>query len=97
MTIQHQQNEQHGNFFILADGELIADMTYIRHDPHSIIINHTQVDEEMQGQDIGFRLVQAAVDYARQHQLKIVPVCVFAAAVFEKKPEFRDVLQEESI
>ncbi|TCJ13751.1 N-acetyltransferase [Flaviaesturariibacter flavus] len=97
MLIQHQQKENHGQFFIPEGEEVLAEMTYIRHDPKTMIINHTEVDEALRGQNFGYQLVQAAVEYARTHQLKIVPVCVFARAVFDKKPEYRDVLCEEQI
>jgi len=97
MTIQHQQQENRGLFFVPGPDGMLAEMTYLRHDPRTLIIDHTYVDKELRGQNIGFQLVQAAVAYARQHQLKIVPVCVFARAVFDKKPEFADVLQEEQI
>jgi predicted GNAT family acetyltransferase len=97
MIIKHEQKENKGQFFIPDGEEIVAEMTYIRHDPQTIIINHTEVTEELQGQNIGYQLVQAAVEYARNHQLKIVPVCIFARAVFDKKPEFGDVLCEEEI
>lgn len=57
-----------------------------------IIIEHTEVDEAMRGQNVGFELVHKAVDYARSHGLKISPVCPFAKAVFDKRADFRDVL-----
>jgi predicted GNAT family acetyltransferase len=97
MVIQHKQEAQRGQFFIPDGDEVVAQMTYIRHDPKTMIIDHTEVDEALQGQSIGYQLVHAAVDYARAHQMKIVPVCVFARAVFDKKPDYADVLQEEEI
>jgi uncharacterized protein len=97
MMVQHQQKENRGQFFVPDGDDIVAEMTYIRHDPKTMIIDHTQVDTELRGQNIGYQLVCAAVEYARDHQMKIVPVCVFARAVFEKKPEFGDVLREEQI
>ncbi|RYZ46555.1 MAG: GNAT family N-acetyltransferase, partial [Chitinophagaceae bacterium] len=32
------------------------------------------------------------VEYARMHGMKVSPVCPFAKAVFDKKPDFGDVL-----
>ncbi|MBA2746436.1 MAG: N-acetyltransferase, partial [Flavisolibacter sp.] len=54
----------------------------------------TEVDDELRGQNIGLQLVQAVVDYARSQKLKLIPLCSFAKSVIDKKPEFRDVLQE---
>jgi len=37
--------------------------------------------------------VAAAVDYARTNGWKILPLCPFAKSVFDKTPEYADVLQ----
>jgi len=36
--------------------------------------------------------VEAAVIWAREEHIKLVPVCPFAKAVFEREPAFRDVV-----
>jgi predicted GNAT family acetyltransferase len=42
---------------------------------------------------VGYRLVQATVDFARANKIKIFPLYPFANAVFKKKAaEFGDVL-----
>jgi hypothetical protein len=73
------------------DDELKAEMTYLRQE-NTMIIEHTEVSDELRGQNIGYQLVHTAVEYARTHHMKIIPMCTFAKAVFDKKPEFRDVL-----
>lgn len=96
MLIQHRQNGANGMFYIPGedddDDELKAEMTYLRQEPNTMIIEHTEVSDELRGQNIGYQMVHTAVEYARSHHLKIVPMCTFAKAVFDKKPEFRDVL-----
>jgi uncharacterized protein len=57
-----------------------------------MIIEHTEVSDELRGQNIGYELVHTGVEYARTHHLKIIPLCTFANAVFKKKPEYKDVL-----
>lgn len=93
MLIQHQQKEGHGAFFIEEEGNILAEMTYSSPVPARMIIQHTEVDEELRGQNVGFSLVQQAVEYARLHNVKIVPICSFAKAVFDRKPDFKDVLE----
>lgn len=94
MLIQHQQKENRGMFFIEEDGNVLAEMTYSSRTPNRMVIEHTEVDDELKGQNIGFSLVHQAVEYARLHNLKIVPICSFAKAVFDKKPDFKDVLED---
>ena len=93
MLIQHQHKDNKGMFFIEEEGNVLAEMTYASPSPDRMIIEHTGVDDDLKGQNIGFSLVQQAVEYARTHHFKIVPVCSFAKAIFDKKPDFRDVLE----
>ena len=37
-------------------------------------------------------MVTKAVEFAREKGIKILPLCPFAKSVFDKTPEFRDVL-----
>ena len=79
-------------FFIEANGTVLAEMIYSEPQSGEMIIEHTEVDEELRGQNIGYELVHQAVEYARTHHRKIHSVCTFAAAILQKKPEFVDVL-----
>jgi uncharacterized protein len=92
MLIQHKQKENRGMFFIEQDGEIKAEIVYTSPSIDKIIIEHTEVDPELQGQNIGYALVHHTVEHARLHNIKIVPVCSFARGVFDKKPDFCDVL-----
>ena len=73
---------------------LIGTMDYTKPSPDKMIIEHTDVSDELRGQNVGFQLVQTAVEYAREHSIKIIPICPFANSVFKKKPEFADVLSK---
>lgn len=64
-------------------------MTYSRAGEDKIIIDHTTVSEQLRGQGVGRHLVEAAVNYAREQQIKIIPLCPYAKAAFEKTRRFR--------
>lgn len=81
-------------FFVQVDDAVLARMTYTQPDEETMIVDHTEVDDELRGQNIGYKMVSSAVQFARNHHVKIVPVCPFVKAVFDKKPEYKDVLQE---
>ncbi len=93
MHIQHRISGTHGKFYI-PDEEAgsLAELVYAVTNDGKMIIEHTEVDEELRGQNIGYEMVHAAVAHARQYEMKIVPVCPFAKAVFNKKPDFADLL-----
>ena len=92
MEIQRQEHGAKGAFFIEENGERLAEMTYVKAGETKIIIDHTEVGVSLKGEGIGKDLVKAGVDFARQNNLKIVPLCSFAKAEFEKHAEFADVL-----
>jgi predicted GNAT family acetyltransferase len=94
MSVTHKKENKKGLFFIEEDNEMIAEMTYTMSSPEILIIDHTEVDEELRGGQLGFQLVEAGVEYARAHHLKIIPLCKFAKAVIDKKMEFHDVLDK---
>lgn len=92
MLIQQQQQGSKGKFFVEQDGRELAEMTYTIPSPDLIIIDHTEVSDELAGKKVGLQLVTHAVEYVRTTNLKILPLCPFAKSVFDKKPEFGDVL-----
>lgn len=92
MDIKHKQEESKGAFFVEKDKRILAELTYTLPSANVMIIDHTEVSEELRGQNVGYQLVHAAVEYARKQKIKIIPLCPFANAVFKKKPEFADVL-----
>lgn len=92
MQIEQQQNSSKGAFFIEQDGARLAEMTYSLAGTQLMIIDHTEVSDALRGKGAGKQLVKAAVDYARQNQIKILPLCPFAKSVFDRIPEWHDVL-----
>ncbi len=91
MVIQHIKSENKGRFFVEVGGDMAGELLYSMQGNKEIIIEHTEVKASLRGKKIGFELVQACVQYARQYHLKIQPVCRFALAVFKKEANFQDV------
>lgn len=92
MNIEHEEHGRNGAFFIDEDGEWVAEMTYLRTGPNTIVIDHTEVDEKLAGQGIGKELVATAVEFARANGLKIRPLCPYTKKVIAATPEYQDVL-----
>jgi predicted GNAT family acetyltransferase len=92
MEINHSIAGNKGVFFVEENGERLAEMTYTMSGPSKMIIDHTEVSKKLAGKGIGKQLVTKGVEYARENKMKILPLCSFAKALFEKVPEFADVL-----
>lgn len=70
----------------------LAEMTFSMAGDRLLIIDHTEVSDALRGKGAGKQLVEAAVLYAREKKLKVMPLCPFAKAVFEKTKSYHDVL-----
>jgi uncharacterized protein len=92
MLIQHKLVGKKGIFYVGQEGAIVAEMVYTKPSEDKIIIEHTEVDESLEGKGVGKQLVSTAVEYARAHNLKIIPLCPFAKKVFDRTKEFQDVL-----
>ena len=91
MKIQHEETETKGAFYIVEGTQRIAELTYSKAGTERIILDHTDVSEDHRGENLGYELVFHSVQFAREHKLKILPLCPFARSVFSKNKELRDV------
>jgi hypothetical protein len=85
-------NAKNGYFYIEIDGKTEAKMTFVFAGADKIIIDHTEVNPGNNGKGYGKMMVQKAVNFAREKNIKIIPLCPFAKSVFDKTPNFKDVL-----
>jgi predicted GNAT family acetyltransferase len=92
MIVKQTDDGKKGKFFIEMDSKTVAEMTFVWVGTERIIIDHTEVDPILKGQGAGKLLVANAVEFARLKNIKIFPLCPFAKSVFDKTPEFSDVL-----
>jgi uncharacterized protein len=92
MDVRFEENASKGAFFMTENNQRLAEMTFSKAGEKLIIIDHSDVSDQLRGQGAGKQLVEAAVVYAREKNLKILPLCPFAKSVFVKTPEFQDVL-----
>jgi hypothetical protein len=88
--IRHEGGERHGAFFIEREGRRVAELTY-RMMGADAMVDHTWVDPALRGGGEAKSLVQAAVEWARQEHMKLVPVCSYVRTVFDRTPAYADV------
>jgi predicted GNAT family acetyltransferase len=90
--IQYKLGNDGNEYCACLNGERIGDITFVKTGVSPLIIDHTGVDDKFQGQGIGAELVRHVVGLARKQNKKIIPLCPFARAIFQRHPEFNDVL-----
>lgn len=92
MEIIQENNDKKGVFKAIDNTIEAGLMTYSWAGENKFIIDHTEVNPDFAGKGVGKQLVMKAVAFAREHNLKIMPLCPFAKSVFNKVPEINDVL-----
>jgi predicted GNAT family acetyltransferase len=92
MEIKREDNGHKGAFYIERDGERVGEMTYTMAGKSRMIIDHTEVGDALRGTGAGKQLVFAGVTFARENDLRVLPLCPFAKAIIDKTPELQDVL-----
>ncbi|MCD0247104.1 GNAT family N-acetyltransferase [Xanthomonas melonis] len=88
MRAEHQPAEQ--RFHLSADGQR-TELQY-RRDDARLTITHTVVPDAIAGRGIASALVEAALQYARDSGLKVVPACSYAEAYMRRHHQYHDLL-----
>ncbi|TYP71596.1 putative GNAT family acetyltransferase [Aquimarina intermedia] len=76
--IGREDNGKKGRFIIYENDKFAGEMTYTWAGKSKFIINHTGVEEQFSGKGFGKKLVMKSVEFARNNDLKILPLCPFA-------------------
>ena len=68
-------------------------MTYSVAGAELIIIDHTEVEPSFSGKGVGKRMLYKIVEMAKEKNIKIIPLCPFAATMFKKSLDIKDVVR----
>jgi uncharacterized protein len=75
-----------------SEKDSLAKVTYQLDKSGNFILDHTFVSVELRGQKIAQKLVKEMVEFARKEGKKIIPLCSYAVAEFERNSDYQDVL-----
>ena len=75
----------------IYQGRLVGQVTYVRIGQDKLIIDYTGVAVPFRGKNIGLTLVRRVAELARAQHRKVITICPFARAMFNRYPEFDDI------
>jgi uncharacterized protein len=78
------------------DGKLGGFAQYVKR-AGRVIFTHTEIDDAFEGHGLGSTLARDALDDARAHGLRVVPLCPFIAAYIERHPEYQDLVDQDAL
>lgn len=77
-----------GSLNLYEDGTKVGEMLVsVSPEKKELMVFHTEVDPQSEGKGYAGQLLQALVQYVRDHQMKIIPLCPYVHAQFKKHPE----------
>ena len=76
---------------LLVGGSAAGAIAY-RSRPGRVVMLHTEVDPQHEGEGLGSRLVAGALDDVRARGLSVTPLCPFVAAYIRRHPEYGDLV-----
>jgi len=79
--------------FRVGEGGDAAVLQY-RRSAERITLLHTEVPKALRGHGVAQRLARAALEYAKNESLRVVPLCPFVQSYVRKHPEYRDLIDE---
>jgi predicted GNAT family acetyltransferase len=92
IEISREDGETRGRYVATIDGHE-AELTYSKlGDSGNVIADHTGVPDELGGRGVGSALVRHLVEDARTNGFRIVPLCPFVQALYQKNPDWADVM-----
>ncbi|OEY72102.1 GNAT family N-acetyltransferase [Salegentibacter salarius] len=91
MDIKHRENDSRGMFFVKDEKGIYAELTYQKKAGDILVIDHTEVRPELEGQGIATKLLAHSVEFARENNYKIEPLCPFAEVQFDRNKSYNDV------
>jgi predicted GNAT family acetyltransferase len=89
--VQVTNNAADGQFEIHAEDK-VATLAYTEREGKIYLI-HTEVPKPLEGRGYASALAKTALDYAREHQLTVVPFCPFVRAYLQRHPEYSSLVK----
>ncbi len=93
MTKEPVVKQGDGFFYVDVPGQDKPILKY-RIEDNKMFLESTYTPPTLRGKGYAARLVEAAIKYAEENGLKIIPVCSYVVYYFTKHPEKKDVLDE---
>ena len=93
-SIDVRNNQRELRYEAWVDGTLAGEIRY-RTQPGAVVLVHTEIAPQLEGQSVASTLVQGALDDIRAHDLRVVPICPFVAAYIKRHSQYTDLIVDD--
>ena len=93
-NLEVTHNEAENRFEIWIDHQL-SKLDYNIHD-NTIVMMHVGVYPDHRGRGIAGKLTHVALEYAKEKNLRVIPMCSYVAAYIRKHPQYSDLMKPQT-
>lgn len=87
MEVNHDKDNN--RFVIYIDGaEAFVEYSL---SGHVIELYHTYTPPQLRGRGLAEKVVRAALEYAKENKLKVIPSCSYVAVFLQRHPEYSEL------
>jgi hypothetical protein len=92
LTITRELAAKRGRYVAKVAGlDSEAELTFARLEGNRVLADHTLTPVAMRGRGVATALVERLVADARREGFKVVPLCPFVVAQFDRHPDWADI------
>lgn len=91
MTDDFRFNEDKKRFELDVEGHQ-AIIESILNKENIMFLTHTEVPVALEGKGVGKKIVELALNYIKEHDYKLAPLCPFVAAYLKRHREWEPLL-----
>ncbi|ARS34276.1 GNAT family N-acetyltransferase [Pontibacter actiniarum] len=84
--------EKYQQFTAKLGGDKEAEVAYAKPEENVLNLLHTYVPDAYRGQGLATELITTALQYARQHNYKVMATCGAVKKFMQQHPEYQDLL-----
>lgn len=86
-------NPAEKRFELWIDGQL-SKLDYTA-DVDTIVMTHVGVPNEFRGQGVAGIITKAALEYAKEKSLRVIPVCPYVLAYIRRNPQYLELTKSK--
>jgi predicted GNAT family acetyltransferase len=90
LPIRHERSGERGEFILEREGVREGELTYSLAGSRMTIL-HTEIATSLRGGGAARQLLDAAMHWAREENLKVASRCSYASAVLNRTPQHADL------
>jgi len=86
-VIHEKENER---FVIYLEGNEVYVEYTMRN--NEIDLNHTYTNPALRGKGLAAHVVRAALEFAKENNIKVIPTCSYVQSFIEKNKEYKELV-----